>query len=53
MMNREQQIEFITNAEERAQGYVSGWLKDPEYIAALYRLRRRREEPVRVRLAHG
>lgn len=51
MLTREQQIEFMENAEKRAQGYVAAWDSDPEYVAALYRLRRRKEEPVRLKLA--
>lgn len=36
-MNRDEQIDFMENAEERAQGYLRRWLSNPDYRAALHR----------------
>jgi hypothetical protein len=36
-MDRDKQIEFMENAEKRAQGYLRAWLQNPEFKAALHR----------------
>lgn len=36
-MNRNEQIDFMESAEERAQGYLRRWLSNPEYRAVLHR----------------
>lgn len=35
-MERDEQIEFMLQAEERAQGYLRRWLQNDEYRAALH-----------------
>ncbi len=37
MMNREEQIKFMEQCQERVQGYVASWLRDPLFRQAVYR----------------
>lgn len=37
MMHLAKQIEFMENAEKRAEGYFQRWLQNPEFKAALHR----------------
>lgn len=37
VVDRDNEIQLLKTAEERAQGYLQAWLKRPEFKAALHR----------------
>ncbi|CAA7624002.1 hypothetical protein MTBLM5_60130 [Magnetospirillum sp. LM-5] len=53
MMDRDQQIEFMKNAEARAQGYLDRWMANPEYRAALLRHLPPQQPPAKAGSSNG